>query len=107
MITYSFVPMAKNHISGDPDLMKKTELIAAIVEKTGMSKTQAADAVGALTQILTEIGSSGDALTLPGFGTFKGKTRPARTGRNPTTGEAIAVAEKKVLTFKPSTALKL
>lgn len=87
--------------------MKKTELIAALVEKAGLSETQAADAIGAVTEVLTEIGSAGGTLTLTGFGTFKGKVCPARTGRNPATGEPIKVPEKKILTFKPSTDLKL
>jgi len=87
--------------------MKKSELITALTEKTGLKKPQAAAAISALTEIITQVGASQDTLTLIGFGTFKGKTRPARVGRNPTTGAQIEVAEKRVLTFKPSSGLNL
>jgi nucleoid DNA-binding protein len=87
--------------------MKKSELIAALTEKSGLTKPQAAAAISALTEIITEVGKSQDSLTLTGFGTFKGKTRPAGVARNPSTGAQIEVAEKRILTFKPSSGLNL
>lgn len=87
--------------------MKKTELIKELTERTGQDKKAVADTLDALIGVLTEVGSSQDTLTLPGFGTFKGKTRPARTARNPATGGQVEVPEKKMLTFKASSALTL
>jgi len=87
--------------------MKKNELISALSERTGQPKKEVSETLNALTDVLAGIGSSGDSLTLNGFGTFKGKVRPARTGRNPSNGETIQIAEKKMLVFKPSSALKL
>lgn len=87
--------------------MKKTELIARVAETGGLTKAQAASAVDAVIGAIVEVGAQQDTLVLPGLGTFKGKTRPERQGRNPSNGEAITVPEKKVLTFKASTALKI
>jgi nucleoid DNA-binding protein len=87
--------------------MKKNELINALMERTGQDKKAVSATLDALTGVLTEIGSNQDSVTLPGFGTFKGKTRPARTGRNPSNGEQIEIPEKKLLTFKASSALNL
>ncbi len=87
--------------------MTKTELIAAMAARSSLTKAQAAEALSALTEIVTETARSGGSLTLTGLGTFKAKTRPARTGRNPSTGETIEIAEKRALTFKASSALKL
>lgn len=87
--------------------MTKTELIAAMAAKSSLTKAQAAEALSALTEVVTETAVSGGSLTLTGLGTFKVKTRPARTGRNPATGGTVEIAEKRTLTFKASSALKL
>jgi len=87
--------------------MKKTELVSSIAETHAMTKIKAGEV---LDHILAEIvrGSADDGgLSIAGFGTFKVKVRPARTGRNPATGESIAVAEKRALSFKPSSGLKI
>lgn len=87
--------------------MKKSDLIDRIALETGMSKAKARKAVDAFGDVLKEVGSCGDTLTLQGVGTFKGKTRPDRTARNPATGEAVTVPAKKVLRFKMSSGLEL
>lgn len=87
--------------------MTKTEMIAAMAAKGSLTKAQAAEALSALTEIVAETAGRGDSLTLTGLGTFKVKIRPARTGRNPATGATIEIAEKRTLTFKASSALKL
>lgn len=87
--------------------MKKNELINALAKQTGQEKRAVSATIDALVGVLVEIGTNQDSVTLPGFGTFKGKTRLARTGRNPATGEQIEIPEKKILTFKTSSALNL
>lgn len=87
--------------------MTKSELISAMAERAGITKAQAAEALNAVTDALTGVGATGGSLTLTGFGTFRGKLRPARTGRNPATGGAVEIAEKRTLTFKASAALKI
>ena len=63
--------------------MNKVELIAAVTEKTGMSKKDAEKAVSAVLESVVEAVSSGDKVQLVGFGTFEVRNREARTGRNP------------------------
>ena len=86
--------------------MNKTELIKAIATKASLSNKSAAAALDAAIQSITEALKAGDKVSLPGFGTFELKTRPARTTRNPRTGEPVEVAEKKVPSFKAGKGLK-
>ena len=57
-------------------------------------------------ELITDALKANDSVQLVGFGTFEVKTRAARTGKNPRTGEAVEVAAKKVPAFKPGKALK-
>lgn len=56
--------------------------------------------------MMAEAVAAGEEVSLPGFGKFRLKDRPARAGRNPATGEAITIAASKKLTFTPAKALK-
>ncbi len=80
--------------------MNKTELVAAMAEKAGLSKTDAAKALTAYVDVVKEQLAKGDSIALVGFGTFSVSERPARTGRNPLTGETIQIAAKKSVKFK-------
>ena len=80
----------------------KTELIAAVAKKAGMTKVDAAKAFNALTEVTKETLKGGDKIALIGFGTFAMQNRPARKGKNPRTGKAIKIPAKKVLKFKAS-----
>ena len=71
--------------------MNKTELVASIAEKTGLSKKDSEKALAAAVETVTEALKAGNKVQLVGFGTFETKTRPARTGRNPRTGETIKI----------------
>ncbi len=85
--------------------MNKAELISSIAGKTGLSKAQASDALDAVVASVTEALASGDRVSLVGFGSWSVDNRNARTGRNPRTGEAIQIAAKKVVKFKPGASL--
>ena len=74
--------------------MNKSELIDAIAEKGGLSKTDAGKALDATIASITEALKSGDTVTLGGFGTFNVKERAARTGRNPQTGATLEINKK-------------
>ena len=69
--------------------MNKTELVAAIAEKAGLSKKDAEGAVKAFTDTVAEQLKAGEKIQLVGFGTFEVAERAARTGKNPQTGEAL------------------
>jgi len=86
--------------------MKKVELISHVAETAGLSKADAAAAVDAVLSGITGALSSGDSVSLVGFGTFSVTARAARTARNPRTGEPIQVAASKAPKFKAGKGLK-
>ncbi|MBO6299019.1 MAG: HU family DNA-binding protein [Lachnospiraceae bacterium] len=86
--------------------MNKTELIAAIADKAGLTKKDAEEVVNAFTDTVTKALKKGDKVQLVGFGTFEVTKRGARTGRNPQTGETMKIAATKAPKFKPGKAFK-
>jgi DNA-binding protein HU-beta len=86
--------------------VNKNELVEAVAERTGLAKSDAARAVEAVLGTITETLQRGDQVALAGFGTFVAKVRAARTGRNPRTGEAIAIPATKAPAFKAGKGLK-
>ena len=86
--------------------MNGKDLINAVAEKAGMTKKDAAAAVSATFDIIQDTMASGQEVQIQGFGTFKVAARAARVGRNPQTGEEVAVAAKKAPVFKPGNTLK-
>ena len=86
--------------------MNKTELIAAVAEKADLSKKDAEAAITATVDAITEALTQGEKVQLVGFGSFEVKTRAARVGRNPRTGEEIPITEAKLPVFKAGKALK-
>lgn len=86
--------------------MNKVELVAAIVEKTGMTKKDAEKAVSAFVDTVVETVAKGDKVALVGFGTFESRKRPARVGRNPRTKETIKIPAATAPAFKAGKAFK-
>ena len=86
--------------------MNKTEFIAAIAEEAGLSKTDAAKAVKAFTDVVVEEMKKGEKIQLEGLGTFEVSNRPERQGINPATKEKITIAAANVPKFKAGAALK-
>lgn len=86
--------------------MNKTELIAAVAEKSGLSKKDAEAAMNATVEALTEAMVKGDRVQLSGFGIFETKNREARVGRNPKTKEPIQIPAARLPAFKASKTLK-
>jgi DNA-binding protein HU-beta len=87
--------------------MNKTDLINAIAAEAGLTKADAAKALNATTAAIANAVKAGDKVTLVGFGTFAPTERPARTGKNPRTGEALTIPAKKVVKFKAGSELAL
>ncbi|OWY39034.1 DNA-binding protein [Xenophilus sp. AP218F] len=85
--------------------MTKAELIAALAEKSGMTKTDVLRVLGAFDQVLLDALAAGDEVTTVA-GKFKVKESAARSGRNPKTGETIQIAAKRKVAFVASKALK-
>ena len=86
--------------------MNKTELVAAIAEKTELSKKDAEKALKAFTDVVAEELKKGEKIQLVGFGTVEVAERPARDGRNPLTGKAMKIPASKSPKFKAGKALK-
>lgn len=86
--------------------MNKHEFIDAVSKTAGFTKKDSESAVNAVIQCMTELLAKGDSLVLPGFASLSIKTRAARTGRNPATGEPLNIAESKAVGFKMGTKLK-
>ena len=86
--------------------MNKTELVAAIAEKAGLTKKDAEKALTAATEAVAEALVNGDKVQVIGFGTFEVKKREARMGRNPRTKQEIKIPASKTPVFKAGKALK-
>ena len=87
-------------------LVNKTDLIARIAQQADLSKASAARALEAVLDGIQDALKAGDAVTIAGFGSFEIAERPARSGRNPRTGEAIEVPAARVPKFRPAKGLK-
>ena len=86
--------------------MTKADLIDALAAKLGGSKADAGRALEAVTEVLQEALARGEEIKLPGFGVFAVTERAASEGRNPRTGEKIAIPASKVVKFKARATLK-
>ena len=86
--------------------MNKSDLIEAMADAADISKSAAGRALDGLMDAVAVALKGGDNVSIIGFGTFSVKARAARTGRNPQTGAAIAIAASKTPAFKAGKALK-
>ena len=86
--------------------MKKTGLVEAVVNVTGMQKKEAQAAVEAVLDSIVKTMSQGEDVVLTGFGTFKVYKRAERMGRNPATGEQIKIKAMTKPKFRPGKLLK-
>ncbi len=86
--------------------MNKSGLVQAVEEKTGLTKKDSTSAVDAIFDGISDILAKGDKVQLIGFGTFEVRSRQAREGRNPATGETMKIKASKAPAFKAGKALK-
>jgi DNA-binding protein HU-beta len=86
--------------------MNKTELIDAVANKGDFTKKDAEKAVNAVLDAVTAALAAGEKIQIVNFGTFEVKTRAARTGRNPKTGETMEIAASKTPAFTAGKGLK-
>lgn len=83
----------------------KEQLISDIAEAVDTPKSTVRAALEQLSEIISDALENSDEITLPGIGKLKVSERPARTGRNPQTGQTLQIAAKKVVKFVPAKAL--
>jgi len=86
--------------------MRKPELAAAIADKADITKDKAAEVLNVILDEITSAVSKDDTVSLIGFGTFEKRSRAARTGKNPQTGEPIQIPASNTVAFKAGKALK-
>ena len=84
----------------------KAELLDRVADSAGVTKSQAESVLGAFFEAATAAARDGDKVSWPGFGSFSGSARAARTGRNPRTGEPVKIAVSTAMKFSSSSTLK-
>lgn len=97
------IPFSKGRCSMT---LTKADLVQKVYQEHNLTKAQAADAVETFLKIAKGCLENGEDLLVSGFGKFNVKEKKARRGRNPQTGEELILAERKVVTFKPSGILR-
>lgn len=86
--------------------MNKEALVLRLGRESGLTRGAVVRAVRALVAAIREAVQSGDKISLTGLGTFRVKARKGRPGRNPKTGEPIAIPAGRKISFKPSLSFK-
>ena len=86
--------------------MTKVELTEMLSDRIGLDKTQAAEALDQVLEMIKAALESGEDVKLTNFGTFQVREKKARPGRNPITGDEITISARRVVTFKPSQTLR-
>lgn len=86
--------------------MKKPEIVSAVAEATGLSKSQVEKTLDSFVSVIGDTMGKGEEASYPNLGKFQVKRQEARTARNPHTGESIDVPAKNVVKFQISKPLK-
>ena len=86
--------------------MNKAELIALVAEKVDLTKKATEEVIDTLFDTIAETLETGEKVVISGFGTFEIRTRVARTGLDPRTGERISIPQQKTPAFKTGKVLK-
>ncbi|GMU57630.1 MAG: hypothetical protein AMXMBFR33_67760 [Candidatus Xenobia bacterium] len=96
----------KSKAKSKSKVIGKSDLIAAIADKTNRSKKDAAETLNVVLDTIQENLKKGKGVRLIPFGSFEIRERKGRTGRNPRTGEKINIKARKVPAFRPGKALR-
>ena len=104
-------PFEVADLSGDGEdhglrTVTKAELADALFERLGLNKREAKEMVDAFFDEIRRALERGESVKLSGFGNFQLRDKPQRPGRNPKTGEEIAITARRVVTFHASQKLK-
>ena len=86
--------------------MTKADIVERVHEVVGLTKKDCAEMVEAVFDTVKIVLESGEKIKIAGFGNFVVKQKADRPGRNPQTGEEITISARRILTFKPSPALR-
>lgn len=86
--------------------MNKADLVDQVAARTGQTKVAVAAAIEAAMDVIIETVAESESVTLSGFGTFEPRSRKARTGRNPRTGDAVPIPPRTVPSFRAGKSFK-
>lgn len=86
--------------------MKKSEIAGRVADRTGMDRSAAGEVVDTVFEVIAETLAKGEDVRVVGFGTFGTRSLPARTGRNPRTGESVEIAASTAPTFRAGKPLR-
>ena len=90
----------------DASALTKAQLAELLYEQIGLNKRESKDMVDAFFDLISDSLVQGEDVKISGFGNFHIRTKAARPGRNPRTGEPVAIAARRVVTFHASPKLK-
>ena len=105
----STYPCATSKAAGlgiNTSIMNKADIVSKVQDTLGGTKADAERAVETFIDCVLKGLKAGDEVSVAGLGIFVAKARPARTGRNPRTGETIRIAATRTPKFRPAKALK-
>jgi len=97
---------ASQAVDRNAHTMTKSELAEALFDRLGLNKREAKDMVDGFFDEIRQALQRGESVKLSGFGNFQLRDKPQRPGRNPKTGEEIAITARRVVTFHASQKLK-
>ena len=86
--------------------LTRMELSEAVFNAVGLSRNESADLVESVLRHMSDALVQGETVKISSFGTFSVRSKSARMGRNPKTGEEVPIAPRRVLTFRPSHIMK-
>ena len=84
----------------------RMDLSEAVYQQLGLSRTESAELVETIINIICDRAVAGETVKLSSFGSFVVRSKNERIGRNPKTGEEVAITPRRVMVFKPSNVLK-
>ena len=84
----------------------RVDLAEAVYQRVGLSRTESADLVEMVLDLIGERIVAGESVKISSFGSFLVRDKNERIGRNPKTGEEVPISSRKVMVFKPSNVLK-
>ncbi len=86
--------------------LTRMDLSEAVFREVGLSRNESADLVESVLKHLSDALVDGESVKISSFGTFSVRSKTARVGRNPKTGEEVPITPRRVLTFRPSHLMK-
>lgn len=86
--------------------MRKADIANGVYERVGISKKEAAEIIEVVLDTIKDMLQKGETVKIAGFGNFVVRSKRARKGRNPKTGEEIGITPRRVVTFRPSQVFK-